>query len=241
MKSTPYLCSCSSQACIDSKCNAKHTPKTSACRSFRSTMESSCVLELQRRTQSGLTVFVSHATLSKGVPRISCAGIGLKLPAPLVAICLFVWTSSRSRTVGSLAIFMRLVVVPGRHKWLCTSNCISLTVAIEISASVGQPAQSAYCLMSIHGDLIVQVSCPDVGSTPQRAFCEHAAAPTMPFQPLLQRQLEPQDCRDGTVCHALHLGTATVVSRYLRLRFVGHCTPVSNQAGGCLIIASLAV
>ena len=82
---------------------------------------------------------------------------------------------------------------------------------------------------------MVQFSCPDVGSTPQTAFCEHAAAPTMPFQPLLQRQLELQDRQETlnpTVCHALHLGTATPVSRYLRLRFVGHRTPPSGTPGG---------
>ena len=45
----------------------------SVCRSFRSTMESSCVLELQRRTQSGLTVLVSHTTLSDPPPsRLLC-------------------------------------------------------------------------------------------------------------------------------------------------------------------------
>ena len=151
---------------------------------------------------------------------------------PLAAICVHVLTSSSSWTMGSLATFMRLVFVPGILERLRTSIILPLPSRTSVSRSLGLPTQNTSCSVSVHGDLMVQVSCPDVGSTPQTAFCEHAAAPTMPFQPLLQRQLEQQDRKNGAVCHALYLGTASVVSRYLRLRFVGHCTPLSDQAGG---------
>lgn len=68
----------------------------------------------------------------------------------------------------------------------------------------------------------LQVSFSDNASLPMTAVVEHAAGATMPFQPLMELQMERHPGGGESLCHILHLGNDTIVSRYLRLRLLGH-------------------
>lgn len=73
-----------------------------------------------------------------------------------------------------------------------------------------------------------QATFPDEVSLPQIAICEHSSSPMLPFQPLLEAYVQPQR---AAATHVFHLGSNKLISRYLRIRFVGHAAAAPEQSG----------